>query len=568
MSSLPVIPVVLFAHARPAHLVRVLASLQENNVPLIHAFSDGGRGPADIATVAATRAILQAVDWTEIKLVERAKNLGLGRNVLAGVTEVAARYDSFIVWEDDLVAVPGTYAWLCAALRNYAADPRVMSVTAWTHPRVAPAPEDGAYFDARAECWVWGGYRRSWRGMEETARKKMAAVVARGLAADAYGADLPRMARGEMRKNIWAVRWLYHHFQHGGLCLRPPWSMVEHIGFDVAATNAGSAQEWANPSLKAAPPLPKVWPEPTEHPAVRRLWSLAYPPESTVKRMAGKVNRAAHRGGVAARALAKSLLPAMLRQKMRTTFGWQWFRGDYATWAEASAASTGYDDAVILARVLAATWTVQSGQAAFERDGVVFEKEEADAPLLEALDLIRAAQGRLWVLDFGGALGSIYWRHRTHLPTGTALVWDVVEQAGFVAAGREHLGDTPLLFFPTVGEAEAKRPHDVLLCSTTLQYLEAPGEVIAGWRAGRWPYLLLNNLPLHESGPDRLRVQQVPPDIYPASYPVWFFNRAKLLQHFLPDYELLREFASEAVWPVDRRRYPSRGLLFKRKDLP
>jgi hypothetical protein len=276
--SEPVLPVILFAYARPGHLARVLACLRENAVPLIHAYADGPRDSADAPAVAETRALLRGIDWTEVRLTERMENLGLGRSVLAGITEVAAQHEAFIVWEDDLVCVPGTYSWLCAALRNYAGDQRVMSVTAWTHPRVTPAGiGEAPYLDARAECWVWGAYARSWRGMEETALQKLAACRARGLPADAYGADLPVMARQEKRKNIWAVRWLFHHLQHGGLCLRPPWSMVEHIGFNAGATNAAPATEWANPPLRTGPPLPELWPVPLEHPECRRLWRAANP---------------------------------------------------------------------------------------------------------------------------------------------------------------------------------------------------------------------------------------------------------------------------------------------------
>jgi hypothetical protein len=274
-----VIPVVLFAYARPAHLARVLACLRENNVPLICAYADGAKGPADAAAVAEVRALLRAIDWCELRLVERPENLGLGRNVLAGVGEVAALHEAFVVWEDDLVCVPGTYAWVCAALRHYAHDPRLMSVSAWTHPRVTPAGVGTSpYFDGRAECWVWGAWARSWRGLrEETAPAKLAAVVAHGLPANAYGADLPVMAAVEQEKNLWAVRWLYHHLQQGGLCLRPPWSLVEHIGFDAGATNAVAATDWANPSLCPAPPIPARWPEPREHPACRSLWRRAIP---------------------------------------------------------------------------------------------------------------------------------------------------------------------------------------------------------------------------------------------------------------------------------------------------
>ena len=289
----PVIPVVLVAYARPAHLARALACLRENGVPLIHAFADGAKGAADAAAVAETRALLRAVDWCEMRLTERGENFGLGRNVLAGVSDVATRHEAFVVWEDDLVSVAGTYAWVCAALRHYAADERVMSVSAWTHPRVTPADVGEApYLDARAECWVWGAWARSWRGMpEQTAREKMAAAMKRGVAADAYGADLPAMAREEERKNIWAVRWLYHHFAAGGLCVRPPWTMVEHIGFDAGATNAGGAGAWANPPLRRAPPVPIMWPDAREHPEGRARWQTAGAKPRWWRRLWVRLNR-------------------------------------------------------------------------------------------------------------------------------------------------------------------------------------------------------------------------------------------------------------------------------------
>jgi len=261
-------------------------------VPLIYAFADAPRGAGDAARVAETRSLLRSIDWCEVRLTERAENLGLGRNILAGVSEVAAHHEAFVVWEDDLICVPGTYQWVCAALRHYADDERAMSVSAWTHPRVTPLDTTVPYFDGRADCWVWGGYARSWQGMSETtAAEKLVAAAARGCAADAYGADLPAMAEVELQKNIWAVRWLSHHLAHGGLCLRPPWSMVEHIGFDANATNAGAATDWANPPLRAVPPIPSEWPEAREHADCRILWSEANPRQSWLSRVGRKIVR-------------------------------------------------------------------------------------------------------------------------------------------------------------------------------------------------------------------------------------------------------------------------------------
>jgi hypothetical protein len=270
------IPTVIFAYARPEHLARALAALRGENLPRLIAFADGPKGAADAAQVARVRAILRAVDWAPVEIVERESNLGLGKSILAGVGEVARRYEAFVVFEDDLVCSPGFYAWMAAALRHYRDTPEVFSVTGWTHARVTPAEAGGRpYFDARGESWSWGAYARSWSGMNETALEKIEALRKRGVAPEVCGADLPAMAAREARDNLWAVRWLYHHLQHGGLCLRPPLALVRHAGFDAAATNAIADDTWAGATLAERAPEGGNWPAVKEARQCRELWRAA-----------------------------------------------------------------------------------------------------------------------------------------------------------------------------------------------------------------------------------------------------------------------------------------------------
>jgi hypothetical protein len=180
------------------------------------------------------------------------------------------------VFEDDLVCVPGTYDYLAAALDHYRDDPRVMSVTAWTHPRIAPpATAKLPYFDGRAESWTWGTWRRAWRGMDRDAAALIADCRARGIDPARFGADLLEQARVEHDRNLWAVRWLYLHISQRGLCMRPPHSMVDHVGLDHLATNAGGEQAWAQPSLPPAPEIPERWPDAVEDPACAGRWQAA-----------------------------------------------------------------------------------------------------------------------------------------------------------------------------------------------------------------------------------------------------------------------------------------------------
>ncbi len=266
------IPVILFAYDRPGHLRRTLDCLRQNKAPLIYAFSDGAKTPDRESTVSQVRDILRSVDWCEVVLCERDTNLGLGRSVLAGVTEVLSRHEAAIIFEDDHLCVPGTYDYLCAALKHYRDDDRLMSVTGWTHPLITPEEvTDAPYFDGRAECWVWGTWAGAWRGMDVDAKTLMGQCRDRGIDIYKYGADLVDMAESELERNIWAVRLLYLHILRGKLCLRPPWSMVENIGLDAEATNTRTESWLKNPPLKPCPPIPGLWPEPVEHPACRKL---------------------------------------------------------------------------------------------------------------------------------------------------------------------------------------------------------------------------------------------------------------------------------------------------------
>lgn len=271
------VPVALFAHARPRHLSRTLASLRANRVPRIYAYCDGPKTPELRSRVEEVRELIRDIDWCEVSMLARTENLGLGRSIRTGVTDVLSKHDSVIVFEEDLICVDGTYAYLKAALDHYSDEPRVMSVTGWTHPRITPDDvRTEPYFDGRAECWVWGTWRRAWEGMDEDAVSLMTRCEQSRIDPYGRGADLVGMAKEEHDRNIWAVRFLYLHMIRGGLCLRPPHSMVEHIGGDVEATNAFDTSAWQNPPLKVCPSVPCEWPAPAEHPECRVIAARVY----------------------------------------------------------------------------------------------------------------------------------------------------------------------------------------------------------------------------------------------------------------------------------------------------
>src|SRR5436305_14010450 len=100
------------------------------------------------------------------------------------------------------------------------------------------------------------------------------------------------------------------------------------------------------------------------------------------------------------------------------------FSGNYKSWEEAERDSTGYAAPEILQKTRAALLKVKAGEAAFERDSVIFDTMQYNFSLLAGLLRAAAANhGRLSVLDFGGSLGSTYFQQRSFLCDVTDLHW-------------------------------------------------------------------------------------------------------------------------------------------------
>ena len=553
------IPVALFAYARPDHLRRTLSCLRDNKVPLIYAFSDAPRTPDKMPLVEQVRSTLRGIDWCDVVLTERDTNWGLGRSILAGVTEVLGRHEACLVFEDDLISVPGSYAYLCAALRQYRDDTRVMSVSAWTHTLITPDDVgDQPYFDGRADCWGWGTWARAWQGMnEETAWGMMLTAEARGIDRNSYGADLPGMAEIEFKRNIWAVRLLYHHLARGGLCLRPPWSLVEHIGFDARATNASGPSQWHNPPLRPCPPVPLHWPPPVEHPGCAPRHCAVNPPTSAssrslARKILGRVRRVLQHGAerltgvesihsLTLKDIGRQLSPPIainllkgIRERLiysrdvgkkRTGFSRYGLTGNYLAWQEAEAASGGYDAEIILQKTAEALGKVKRGEAIYERDSVLFEYLEYAWPVLSGLMWVAAHDGgQLNVLDVGGSLGSTYYQNRTFLDKLDSVHWNIVEQPRHVELGRQVFQDERLRFYQSIDTCLAATQPNVILLSSVLQYLEDPYSLLDRLQGIPCSFLIIDLTFFWAGSYDRLCVQHVPPQIYPASYPAWIFS--------------------------------------------
>ena len=220
------------------------------------------------------------------------------------------------------------------------------------------------------------------------------------------------------------------------------------------------------------------------------------------------------------------------------------FDGPHNDWRSALAAADGYDAPAILAKVVEATRAVVQGRAEYERDTVVFTERSYSHPLLAWLLYVASRSDlHLRVVDFGGALGSSYFQHRSALAHLAELKWCVVEQPHFVIAGRTEFEDARLSFSDSLDEAIDRVKPNVVLLSGVLQYLEYPLEYLENLLSKGVKFILIDRTAAQFDIAATPFVQHVPAWIYSASYPLWFLNADEMQDGFARHgYEVLDRF--------------------------
>ena len=220
------------------------------------------------------------------------------------------------------------------------------------------------------------------------------------------------------------------------------------------------------------------------------------------------------------------------------------FNGEYFTWDEAIKQCSGYESSFILDKVISSTNMVVSGKAVYERDSVLFDSIQYSWPVLAGLFLASSrSNGKLSVLDFGGALGSSYHQNKKFLNLLDFVEWNIIEQPNFVNAGNEYFKTDVLYFYDSLNNyvKNNKKPN-VILLSSVLQYMPDPYCILKDLIQQDADVIIIDRTSYNiDSEIDLIRIQTVPDHIYSASYPCWFLNEKKLINFLNENNYLLIE---------------------------
>jgi putative methyltransferase (TIGR04325 family) len=260
----------------------------------------------------------------------------------------------------------------------------------------------------------------------------------------------------------------------------------------------------------------------------------------------------------------KEILPPFLYQGLKklkpAKYGWL---GNYSNWSEAVAASDGYDKENILTKVESAIEAVINGNAAFERDSVLFDEPIYNWPLIAAISQIAAKhEGNLNLIDFGGSLGSTFFQNTLFLKDLKSVSWNIVEQAHFVKIGQEKFSSEQLHFYSTIEDCLKENKVDTILLSSVLQYIEEPFALLEKIFSFGFKTIIIDRMPFNTTDQNRICVQKVPPAIYDASYPCHLLSTPGFVNFFMANkYAIVAAFDA-----LDGKSdtYHFKGFIFER----
>ena len=209
-----------------------------------------------------------------------------------------------------------------------------------------------------------------------------------------------------------------------------------------------------------------------------------------------------------------------------------YYYNDYDSWEEASKAASSYGKAyeseVIIKRVSEATEVVRQGRAAFEQDGVLFDEYHYEYELLSCFFYILICEKSLSVCDFGGSLGSTFYRYKGVLPE-QQVEWSIVEQKHFVDYGKRNIPE--ISFDYTLAECIGNHHINVVLLHSVLPYISDPYELLRDITSSGVEYIIIDETVFNvdDSGKESIVLQHVPKRIYEAVYPSHIFDKKKML---------------------------------------
>jgi hypothetical protein len=244
---MPTPPVALIIFRRPEVTGRVLTAIAKARPKKLFVVADGPRPdhPSDAEACAATRAVIDRVDWDcEVLTNYSEVNLGCGLRPASGISWVFEHVSEAIILEDDCVPDPTFFTFCGELLEKYQDDERVMHITGSKFVRSDLEMPFSYYFSCLNACWGWATWRRAWQHFD-MAVKLWPMLRETTWIADIIGEaavehwrrefDVAFQANGKVP--FWDHQWTFACWAQSGLSIVPARNLISNLGCGAEATH-------------------------------------------------------------------------------------------------------------------------------------------------------------------------------------------------------------------------------------------------------------------------------------------------------------------------------------------
>jgi hypothetical protein len=259
-------PVAFIIFNRPETTARVFAEIAKARPAKLLLIADGPRAdhPEDAAKCAATRAVVQRVDWPcEVLTNFSEANLGCKARPVSGLNWVFENVSEAIILEDDCLPHPTFFPFCEELLERYRNNERIMAVSGNNFQRGKLRSENSYYFSRYTNSWGWASWRRAWshfdiemkRWPELRGTSWLREVLGDSAAAKYWHGLFDKLIAGEMA-GVWDYQWNFSCWAKDGLSITPEVNLVSNIGFGSDSTHTDDASS----SIANMPTFPMKFP--------------------------------------------------------------------------------------------------------------------------------------------------------------------------------------------------------------------------------------------------------------------------------------------------------------------
>lgn len=230
--------------------------------------------------------------------------------------------------------------------------------------------------------------------------------------------------------------------------------------------------------------------------------------------------------------ISKDIIPPFLLKLIKKIHYSKRLVGKFKEWDDALV-GCGYNNINIINALVMSDRELESGNGRFQRDGRIFYKEEYSQPLLLGLFLLLQNYKfiKLNILDFGGGLRTTYDQHKKYFTD--KINWNIIERSEIVDYAINNNKYKNLFYYKNIKYySNININTDLIFLSASLQYCKNPFSILEELIALNAKIIVIDRISISINDEDEyLMIENVPKYIYNASYPIWIFNKKRLIKY-------------------------------------